>query len=483
MLTWDFAIWLIGVLYPLLVIFIIVVIVLENRDPVKTIAWLLVLILLPIFGIVLYFFFGRNFRKIRTFNRKAAADYQQIKNLRGLHFLDLESKNFFNDEKIRQKSSIINLLMNNSKALLTEGNHVAVLNNGTETFPEMIRALKSAQDHIHMAFYIISDDKIGNTIRKILEERAKAGVDVRVIYDGVGSWTLSNRYIRSLQQAGVVIKAFRPVNFPFLTSKVNYRNHRKIVVVDGKVGFVGGINIGDKYLDGDPKLGFWRDLHLKLDGDAVKSLQAVFLTDWQFVTSQNIEGERYFPVYSVESHQLVQIVASGPDSAWASIMQAYFKAITSAQAHIYLSMPYFTPNRSILTALKTTALSGIQVSLILPGTSDSKINLWCSYSYLEELMAAGVDVHIYQHGFTHGKMMTVDGVFASVGSANMDIRSFDQNLEINALIYNREIAEYLEKCFIDDLRSCASLDLETFRQRPVTDKLKESSARIFSPLL
>ncbi len=483
MFSWDFFIWLFGILYPLLVLFIILVIILENRDPVKTIAWLLVLILLPFIGVVLYFFFGRNFRKIRAFNKKAEADYIQIKNLRGLHFLDLEAKNFYNDEKIRQKSSIINLLVNNSKALLTEGNQVTVLNNGTETFPEMINVLKSAADHIHMAFYIICDDKIGNTIRQILEERAKAGVDVRVIYDSVGSWTLSNRYVRSLKNSGVAIQGFRPVNFPFLTSKVNYRNHRKIVVVDGKVGFVGGINIQDKYLDGDPDLGFWRDVHLKLDGDSVKSLQTVFITDWQFITGQNLEGDRYFPVYQVASRNLVQIVASGPDSTWANIMQAYFAAINRADEYIYISTPYFTPNRSILTALKTAALSGIEVSIILPGNSDSRINLWSSYSYVEELMAAGVNVHIYQNGFTHGKMMIVDGVFASVGSANMDIRSFDQNLEINALIYNRETAIYLENSFYQDLQSCEKLDLETFRKRPVSHKLRESGARIFSPLL
>ena len=483
MFSWDFIIWLLGILYPLLVLFIILVIILENRDPVKTIAWLLVLILLPFLGVVLYFFFGRNFRKIRAFNKKAEADYLQIKNLRGLHFLDLQAKNFYNDDKIRQKSSIINLLMNNSKALLTEGNHVTVLNNGTETFPEMINALKSATDHIHIAFYIICNDKIGNTIRQILEERAEAGVAVRVIYDGVGSWTLSNKYIQSLRSSGVAIEAFRPVNFPFLTSKLNYRNHRKIVVVDGKVGLIGGINIQDKYLEGDPKLGFWRDVHLKLDGDAVKSLQTVFITDWYFIKGQNLEGDRYFPVYQVAARNLVQIIASGPDSAWASIMQAFFAAINSAQEYIYISTPYFTPNRSILTALKTAALSGIDVSLILPGISDSRINLWSSYSYLEELMVAGVNVHIYQNGFTHGKFMIVDGVFATVGSANMDIRSFDQNLEINALIYNRETAIYLENSFLQDLQSCEELDLETFQNRPMSHKLKESVARVFSPLL
>lgn len=483
MLTWSFAFWLFGILYPLVVLTIILVIILENRDPVKTIAWLLVLILLPLIGLVLYLFFGRNLRKIRTFNQKAEADSAQIKNLRGLHFLDLKAKNFYNDEKIRQKAPIINLLVNNSKALLTQYNKVDVLNNGTETFPAMIETLKQAEDHIHMAFYIITDDKIGNTIRTILEERARAGVDVRVIYDGVGSWTLSRRYVGSLQRAGVSVQPFRPVNFPFLTSKVNYRNHRKIVVIDGKVGFIGGLNIGDKYLDGDPKLGFWRDLHLKLEGDAVKSLQTVFLTDWYFVSGQALDGDRYFPAYHVAEHKLVQIVASGPDSEWANIMQAYFSAITSAQEYICISTPYFTPNRSILTALKTAALSGIEVKLILPGNSDSYINLWSSYSYLEELLLAGVQVYIYQDGFTHGKMMVVDGVFASVGSANMDIRSFDQNLEINALVYDRPTATYLEACFQQDLQSCQELDYETFSQRPATLKLRESTARVFSPLL
>ncbi len=483
LVNWNFFFWLIGLIYPVTIVFIIILILLENRDPIKTLAWILVLVLLPFIGIILYLFFGRNFRKRKTFSKKAESDYAQIHNLQGLNLLNLEQQNFYNDPKIKDKSNIITLLLNNSKALLTEKNEVNVLTNGAETFPAIFQALKKAEDHIHLEFYIIEDDQIGNKIREILEEKAKNGIKVRVIYDGVGSWQLNRRYIKSLQKAGVEIHPFRPVNFPFLTSKLNYRNHRKIIVVDGKTGFLGGLNISDKYLYGDKKLGFWRDTHLQLKGDAVKSLQTVFLTDWYFVSNQILNQKSLFPEVEIEGRKLAQIVAGGPDSEWSSIMQAYFSAIATAKEYIFISTPYFTPNRSILTALKTAALSGIDVRLILPGNSDSWIIKWCSFSYIEELLNAGVRVFIYQNGFTHSKIMIVDGVFGSIGSANMDIRSFDQNLEINALIYDREIMINLKNSFYNDLSNSYELTPENYQKRPLNQKFKESFARIFSPIL
>ncbi len=481
--NWDFIIWLIGVIYPVTIIFIIFLILLENRDPVKTLAWILVLVLLPLIGIIIYLFFGRNFRKRKTFSKKAESDLAQLSNLEGGHLLDLENNKEFNNSNAKAKSNIITLLINNSKALLTGKNEVTVLNNGSETFPAIINALKNAKDHIHLAFYIIEDDRIGNSIREILEEKAREGVEVRIIYDGVGSSSLTNSYIKSLQKAGAEIFPFRPVNFPFLTSKLNYRNHRKIIVADGKVGFLGGLNIGDKYLYGDKKLGFWRDTHIQLKGNSVKSLQAVFLTDWNFVSNQNLKAKRYFPEIEEKSGKFVQIVASGPDSEWASIMQAYFSAIATARKYIFISTPYFTPNRSILTALKTAALSGIDVRLIMPGKSDSWIIQWSSFSFIEEMLTAGVRVFIYQNGFTHGKLMMVDGIFSSVGSANMDIRSFDQNLEINGLIYDTETTQQLESSFLEDMANSRELELTSYMQRPLYEKSKESFARLFSPIL
>lgn len=481
--NWDFVIWFIGIIYPFTIVFIIFLILLENRDPVKTLAWILVLVLLPFFGIIIYLFFGRNFRKRKTFSKKAKNDLAQLHNLEGLHLLDLKKKNYFNHSTFKDKSNIITLLLNNSKALLTGNNEVTVLNNGSETFPAIFTALKNAKDHIHLSFYIMEDDRIGNTLREILEEKALEGVEVRIIYDGVGSWPLTNSYLRALRKSGAEVLPFRPVNFPFLTSKLNYRNHRKIIVVDGEKGFLGGLNIGDKYLYGDKKLGFWRDTHIQLEGDSVKSLQAVFLTDWYFVSNHNLKSERYFPEISRNGEKLVQVLASGPDSEWASIMQAYFSAIATAKEYIFISTPYFTPNRSILTALKTAALSGIDVRLIMPGKSDSWIIQWSSFSFIEEVLSAGVRVFIYQNGFTHGKLMMVDGIFSSVGSANMDIRSFDQNLEINGLIYDTETTQQLESSFVEDMANSRELELTTYMQRPLYEKSKESFARLFSPIL
>lgn len=481
--VWEVMAYGLLIIYPVTVLFIILLIVLENRDPTKTITWILVLVLLPFIGIILYLFFGRNFRKIRALSKKARSDLEQIENLRGLHFIDLKNKNYYNDPLIKSKSDIITLLVNNSKAYLTEHNELSILHNGSEAFPVIKQELEAAKDHIHFAFYIIEDDGIGNEIKEILMKKAREGVEVRLIYDGVGSWTLSNRYINDLRRSGVSIHPFRPVNFPFLTSKVNYRNHRKIIVVDGQIGFLGGINISDKYLYGDKHLGFWRDTHLKLAGDAVSSLQTVFLTDWYFVSGVYLKDQRYFPPHDIKEQKLVQIVASGPDSEWASIMQAYFAAITTARNHIYITTPYFTPNRSILTALKTAALSGKDVRMLLPSKSDAPMLFWNSMSYVQELLQAGVRVYLYKKGFNHSKVLTVDSVFSSIGSANMDIRSFDQNLEVNALIYNEEASKQMEEKFFEDLEESVELDLATFYQRAFHRKLRESIARVFSPLL
>jgi len=479
----NIAINVTDIIYGLTVAFIVILVILENHDPVKTMAWVLVLTLVPIGGIVLYFLFGRNFRKVKALSKKAIQDVQQIKYLRGTKVLDLPRQEIFNYDKIKHKLPIINLLQNNSKALLTENNNLTVLNNGDETFPSLFEALKMAKDHIHFQFYVIDNGRVGDHFKTILIEKAREGVEVRIILDAVGSWSLSNQYIEELKNEGIEVFEFRPVRFPHLTTRINYRNHRKIVVIDGHTGFIGGLNIADIYLYGDEKLGFWRDMHLKIDGDAVNSLQTVFLTDWHFVSGKDLEDQKYFPDTEVSNKCPVQIATSGPDTEWASIMQAYFAAISTAKHYIYISNPYFTPNESILTALKTAALSGIDVRLVLPGKSDFPIHLWSSFSFFEELMRAGVRIFIYDKGFNHGKYMLVDGIFSSIGTANMDIRSFDQNLEANALVYDESVTKKLEQDFANDLNDSQELKLETFLERPHHKKIRESLARVFSPLL
>ncbi len=481
---WIILLAVVVVAFSFTIISTVGVIILENRSPSKTIAWTLVLIFLPLIGIWFYIFFGRNLRRNKMFSRKSLADTKHIHSFSQDSFLQLPDERALVAARAQNKQNIMTLLFNNSKALLTEKNQVRILHDGKETFDAILNALKAATHHIHLEYYIIEDDKIGNAIREMLIQKAQEGVEVRLIYDSVGSWQLSQAYIDSLKAGGVEVCSFMPVRFPRFASRVNYRNHRKIIVVDGKMAFVGGLNIGDRYIEGEPGLGVWRDTHLQLSGESASCLQTVFFTDWHFASKELLEPSLvYFPVHNLPESTLVQIVTSGPDSDWASIMQAYFAAITTASEYVYISTPYFIPNESISTALKTAAMSGIDVRIMLPGKSDSRILLRASYSYIEEFLEAGVRFYLYQKGFNHGKLMMVDGVFASVGTANLDIRSFDQNFEVNALIYDADIASELERAFREDVQHSQELYLETFHRRPRSAKRKESLARLLSPLL
>lgn len=471
------------IIYFLTIAFTVVLIIQQKGDPLKTISWLLVLFLLPVIGIVFYFFFGKNYRKEKIFSRKGIADLEQMRILTQDTFIGLPQSNLFKIKKLHQKMNIMRLLLNSSKSLVTEYNRVQVLNNGYNTFEAIFSAIENAKDHIHLEYYIIDDDKIGNKLRELLIKKAKEGIKVRLIYDDVGCWSLPDEFIESMTDAGIEVYPFLPVRFPTLTYKINYRNHRKIVVVDGKTGFVGGLNIADRYLEGSPNYGIWRDTHLQIEGEAVSSLQVVFLIDWFFVSEQIIRESKYFITEKADEHHLVQVTASGPDSDYASIMQAYFAAIASAQSSIYISSPYFLPNESILTALKTASLSGVDVRILLPARSDSRIVFWATRSYVTELLEAGINIYFYEKGFPHSKLLIVDGVLSSVGTANMDIRSFDQNFEISALIYDEAISKELQEYYLTDLSNSSHITLDTWENRPRWDSMRESVARIFSPLL
>jgi cardiolipin synthase A/B len=475
--------FLIDGFYIITVIFTVILVIQQKGDPLKTISWLLVILLLPYAGIILYFFFGKNYRKEKIYSRKGLSDQEHIKKLSIDQFYNLPKKDFIKNDKLRSKINIMRLLLNSSKSLVTENNKVTILQNGRSTFDSIIEAIEKAQHHIHLEYYIIEDDHIGNLIRKLLIKKAKQGLEIRFIYDDVGCWSFPKNFIQSMTDAGIEIYSFLPVRFPFFTNKINYRNHRKIVVIDGNVGFVGGLNIADRYLKGVADIGIWRDVHLRLEGEAVSSLQVVFLVDWYFVSEEVVQGEKYFPPVEPMEQHLVQITASGPDSDWASIMQAYFAAISSAQSSIYICSPYFLPNESILTALKAASLGGLDVRIILPARSDSKMVFWSSRSYVSELLEAGIRVYFYEKGFPHSKLLIVDGVLCSVGTANMDIRSFDQNFEVSAIIYDEDITKELLESYIVDLKNSTEILLSDWEKRPRFDSIKESIARIFSPLL
>ncbi|MBL7971402.1 MAG: cardiolipin synthase [Prolixibacteraceae bacterium] len=483
-----FDIWmsmpgLVTILYFLTVVFIAFLIILENRNPVKTISWILVLVLLPFIGIVIYLFFGQEYRKTKMYSRKGLKSLEKLRNLT-LEQLDNLPKNHFQiSDRLYSKRRLMNLLLSNSNAILTNNNELRILRNGEETFTEIFSAIEQARHHIHLEYYIVEDDTIGNYLRELLIKKAREGVEVRFIYDDVGSWELKRKFLRSMSDAGVKVDCFMRVRFPMLTSKVNYRNHRKILVIDGDTAFVGGLNFADRYRDGVPGIGPWRDTHLKVTGGGATALQIIFMADWYFVSKEILKGEKYFKPFESGNGKLVQMTASGPDSDWESIGQAYFAAIASATNYVYISTPYLMPTSDIITALKTSALGGIDVRIIVPGMSDAITPKWGTNSYIEELLEAGVKVYFYRAGFTHSKVIVVDGLFSSVGTANLDFRSLETNFEVNAMIYDEEIADILADQFLEDQDQSEQVLLEEWINRPRIDKIKESFARLLSPML
>ena len=478
---WGIVIYALLVFYFLLVIATVFTVLHERRDPVRALSWIAVIVLLPFAGMVLFVFFGQDYRKQKIFNRKEIKDLIQFEQL---SYKQLREIDTFSNPEVAANREIITLLLNNNKSLLTTNNRLEVLNDGSETFASLIDALRKAESFIHLEYYIFENDELGGRIADILKEKARSGVEVRFIYDDVGSWNLKRSFIRSLREAGVQVHCFMPVVFPWLTSKINYRNHRKIVVIDGKEGYTGGLNIADRYLRGT-KHGPWRDTHLKIEGTAVNMLQLTFLADWYFATGIQLKDKDKYLMVSYDSVEdtAVQIATSGPDSDWATIMQAYFAAITKATDHIYISTPYFMPGESLLTALKVAALSGIDVRIMLPSRSDSKIVYWASRSYITELLEAKIKVYLYNKGFNHSKIITIDNRFSSIGTANMDNRSFEDNFEVTAMIYDRDVTDRLESRFLADLNGCTRLTYRRWATRSRTDMFKESVARLFSPLL
>jgi cardiolipin synthase len=474
------ALW---ALYLLIVAVMVVTIIRERRDPVKSLAWIAAIALVPVLGPAVWLLFGRNWRKRKMFNRKGILDEEWIEEVYLHQFSRLSDPALAATPEITGNRDTIRLMLGNSRALLAVHNRVEVLQNGKATFASLYEALKGADHSIHLEYYIFENDRIGRQVESILVRKAARGVEVRLIYDGVGTLWTEGSIFRRLRRAGVQVECFMPVALPWFSSRVNYRNHRKIAVIDGRVGYTGGINIAERYLVGT-KLGRWRDIHLKIEGEAVKLLQSVFITDWRFVRPrEELRAADYFRDTDITDVCPIQVAVSGPDSDWSAIMQGFFSAITKARERIWISTPYFTPNASLLTALKVAALSGIDVRVLIPGRSDSHLAYWATRSYVEELLEAGIRVYMYQGGFNHSKLVIIDGDFCSVGSANMDERSFEDNFELSALIYDRTVAGVLEAGFEADLRSSRLVTLAAWEARPNRHAASESLARLLSPLL
>jgi cardiolipin synthase A/B len=471
----------ISIFMSMTVIFISFVIFLENRHPAQTLTWIVVLGGFPVVGFIFYLLFGRNYRKEKMFRRKYFLDKQAFLKVEG----DVERANEARMQEMEEDHRrLFTLAQKLGNSPISFATSTKVLTNGDETFTNILDEMKKATHHIHMEYYIVRNDKIGDEIKDVLIEKAKQGVKVRFLYDSVGSWQLSKKYVADLIDAGVDMVEFGPVRLPFLNSKFNFRNHRKIIVIDGSVGFVGGLNIGDEYLGRDKGFGFWRDTHLMARGEAVRSLQLIFLQDWFYMTNSSFLTSDYLsPALEQNTHGGVQMIAGGPDNEWSVIKNIFFSMISSADKSVWIASPYFIPDEDIFTAIKVAALSGLDVRLLVPQRPDKKIVFYASRSYFPELLEAGVKVYEYEKGFMHSKIVIVDGQLASIGTSNMDMRSFHLNFEVNAFLYKTTSTEELVKEYENDLLNSKEIVIADFNKRHIGYRLLESTSRLLSPML
>ncbi|RSK26486.1 cardiolipin synthase [Bacillus sp. HMF5848] len=475
---WLFGI--ISVIFTLSVIFIGFVIFFENRHPTQTLTWIIVLGSFPIVGFVFYILFGQNYRRKRLFEKKAIIDEETI--------TKVESERDWSNTKINEMGEhqrlLFKLAQKLGKSPISFASETKVLTNGDETFTAIFDALKNAKHHIHLEYYIVRHDEVGQKLKNILKEKVQEGVKVRFLYDAVGSWRLSKDYMVELRNAGVEMVPFLPVKLPFLNNKINFRNHRKIIVVDGQIGFMGGLNVGDEYLGKNEYFGFWRDTHLYIRGEAVRSLQLIFLQDWYYMTGHSYLLPSYLTATPVEtSGGGVQLIAGGPDNEWEIIKNLFFSMIVSARKSIWIATPYFIPDDDIATALKVAALSGIDVRIIVPERPDKRIVFYASRSYFPLLLEAGAKIYEYQQGFLHSKIIIVDNELASIGTSNMDMRSFHLNFEVNAFLFKTDSIEKLVSDFQQDLNASSQIHYYTFKKRPIWQRVFESTSRLLSPLL
>lgn len=478
---------LLEISYSIIVIAVCFRIIYNTRSSSKTLAYLLLTIFVPVGGMLFYFLFGINYRRRVIYSKKLIEDEEQYHEL-------VRRVVFFSKKNLQKKAaemgnagSLVNLLMNDNMSPLTNGNTVKLLINGDEKFPEVFEALSKAKHHIHLEYYIYEDDQIGNLIKDLLIKKANQGVEVRFIYDDFGSKSIRKKLVTELQSAGVEAYPFNRVRLLLFANRINYRNHRKIIIVDGECGFVGGINISDRYINdhiNQNKL-YWRDTHLRIDGPGILFLQHLFLCDWNFCSGQKLNYDpKYFIEPQIKSNNMsVQIAASGPDSSASTIKLSFLRAISLAQHEILLTTPYFIPGGSIMDALKISAMGGVRVILLVPGTSDSVLVNAAARSYYSELLKAGVKIFTYNKGFIHAKTMVIDGYISEIGTANMDHRSFDLNFEVSAFIYDAEFAGRLRKSFFDDLSNADMILYDEWKVRSRFIKLAERIARLFSPLL
>lgn len=480
MIEWNeivkiIASWSVYLIYLAVIVSTIWVVVLENRNPVKTIAWVLVLVFLPVIGLFFYVFFGRTHRRDQIISRRS---YSKLLKRPEEEYLSQQENDLPADY-----GGLISLFQHSNHAFPYTNNQTVIFTSGAAWIDALLKELQQAKDHIHLESYIFADDEVGNRVRDVLVAKAREGITVRVIHDDVGSWQTSNTFFYTMMEAGAEVRSFLKVRFPLFTNKANYRNHRKLVVIDGQTGFIGGMNIADRYVQG-VSWGIWRDTHMMIRGKAVHGLQTAFLLDWYFTDRTLLTSAHYFPmVDSIMGNSIIQVVTSSPVQPGQEIVMGLMKAISNAKTYFYIQTPYFLPTEAMLNALQTAAMAGVDVRLMLPERADSKVAHWGSMSYLADVLKYGVKVYLYQKGFLHSKLMVSDDFLTTIGSTNMDFRSFEHNFEANAFIYDEQVAMEAHEIFLTDQRDCKQITLKQWDKRPRRNKVVESFIRLMSPLL
>ena len=453
----------------------ILVIIFENRNPVKTIAWCMVLTFMPVIGLLLYILFGMDNR-----HRRQIKD-EDLSRLKGITEIT-QSDDILSEMPVPQKP-LADMLRKMNKSFLLSGNDVEIITDFQTMSDRLIADIEGARHHINMLFFKFEDDAAGRRIADALIRKSEEGVQVRLIYDDAGNLMVPRRFYRKLRKHGIQVRGFIRIFLPILSRDYNSRNHRKVVVIDGRVGYMGGMNIAQRYAEG-LKWGIWRDTHIRITGPAVSELQTSFLTDWKFTKGDEPDLDSMYPGNPPSGNTLMQIVTGGPMDKWNVMMQAYMTAIASARHHAYLQSPYFIPPEPIMKTLQNAALSGVDVRVMIPYRGDKGVlPPWASRSYFKEALNAGIRIYLYRKGYMHAKTMTIDDSLVTIGSTNIDFRGFEQDFEINAFMYDESMARQQRDIFLEDLKDAELIDPLEWNKRPFIDKAKESVARIFSPVL
>ena len=447
-------------------------VLMDNRQPAKTMAWMLVIYFVPVVGLIFYFFFGQNTRRERLMSERSL---NQLTKRAMLEFVEQRDLQVADEHR-----PTVDLFVNQGFCLPFKDNNVEIFTHGRTFFADLLRALGTATQSIHLDFYIFEDDALGNLVADVLIDKARQGVEVRLIYDDVGCWNVRRGFFERMRQEGIEACPFMPVRFRSFTSKVNYRNHRKIIVIDGVIGYIGGINVALRYANAG-----WRDTMVRIEGGGVYGLQRAFLVDWYFVDRTLITHRKYYPpITTAQNNCLAQVVTSSPIALWPDIMQGYVRILLEARHYVYIETPYFLPTEPILFAMRTAAIAGVDIKLMVPRKSDAKLVEWASTSYLREALEAGITICLYEDGFNHSKLLVCDDMLCTCGSTNVDFRSFENNFESNIFFYDRDMALRFKQIFITDLEHCTLIEnVADLPHRNFGQRLWESVVRLLSPLL